>query len=111
MGTCRVIVDADAAVGFRLAGVEAVVAGSAEQAERLVRECLAGGGCGSLILVKQSYLEAFSDVTRRRIEKTGVPLVVPIPLPDTWTREAPAQDYVLNLIRRAIGYQMKITRG
>ncbi len=110
MRTCRVIADADSVVGFRLAGVEAVAAGSAADAERLLRECLAEGSV-SLVLIKQSLLEAFSEATRRKIEKLSLPLVIPIPLPDAWSREEPAQDYVLSLIRQAIGYQMKITRG
>lgn len=104
------IADAESVVGFRLAGVEAVAARDAEEAERLLRECLAEGRA-SLILVKQSFLEGFSEITRRRVERLSVPLVIPIPLPDAWSREEPAQDYVLSLIRRAIGYQMKITRG
>lgn len=104
------IADAEAAVGFRLAGVEAAVARDAGEAERLLRECLAEG-CASLVLVKQGFLEAFSDATRRRIERLSVPLVIPVPLPGAWGKETPSRDYILGLIRRSIGYQMRITRG
>lgn len=110
MKTCRVIADADSVVGFRLAGVDAVAAGCAEEAERLLRACIAEG-CASLVLVNQSFLDRFSEATRRTIEKLSLPLIIPIPISPTWWKEEPSQDYVLSLIRRAIGYQMKITPG
>lgn len=110
MRTCRVITDADSVVGFRLAGVEAVAAGSPQEAERLLRQCLAEG-CASLILVRQGFLDAFSEATKRTIEKLSVPLVIPLPIASAWAREEPSQDYILSLIRRAIGYRMKITKG
>ena len=110
MRTCRVIADADAVVGFRLAGVEAVAADSPEEAERLLRKCLADG-CASLILIQQGFLEAFSEGTQRTLQKLSVPLIIPLPLASVWSREEPTQDYILSLIRRAIGYRMKITKG
>jgi vacuolar-type H+-ATPase subunit F/Vma7 len=110
MRTCRVIADADSVVGFRLAGVDAVAAKGPEQAERLLRASIAQGGV-SLILINQGFLDAFSDATRRALEKLSVPLIIPLPISPTWWKEEPSQDYVLSLIRRAIGYQMKITAG
>ena len=110
MRTCRVIADPDSVVGFRLAGVESVAAGSPEEAECLLRSCLAEG-CASLILINQGFLERFSEATRRRIEKIGLPLIIPLPIFSAWRKEEPSQEYILTLIRRAIGYQMKITRG
>lgn len=108
MRTCRVIADADSVVGFRLAGVDAVAAGCAEEAERLLRSCIAEGGV-SLVLINQGFLDRFSEGTRRRIERLSLPLIIPLPISPVWWKEEPSQDYVLSLIRRAIGYQMKIT--
>lgn len=110
MRTCRVIADADSVVGFRLAGVDAVAAGCPEEAERLLRDCIAEG-CASLILLNQSFLDRFSEATRRRIEKLGLPLIIPLPISPAWGKAEPGQDYVLSLIRRAIGFQMKIGPG
>jgi vacuolar-type H+-ATPase subunit F/Vma7 len=110
MRTCRVVADADSVVGFRLAGVDAVAAGCPEEAERLVRACIAEGQA-SLILVNQGFLDRFSEATRRKIERLSLPLIIPLPISATWWKEEPSQDYVLSLIRRAIGYQMKITPG
>lgn len=110
MGTCLVITDADAVVGFRLAGVEAVAASGPAEAERLLRGCLSGA-CASLVLVNQEFLEACSDALRARLERLSVPIVIPLPLAPARTREETAHEYLLSLIRRAIGFQMKITRG
>lgn len=109
MGTCRVIAEADAVVGFRLAGVETVAAAGPEEAERLLQTWITEGG-SAVVLVTQALLDGFSEATRRRLEKLSVPLVIPLPLVPAWQKEKPSQDYILSLIRRAIGYQMKITR-
>lgn len=109
MRTCRVIADPDSAVGFRLAGVEAAAATSPQEAERLLKEWTEDGN-SSLIIVAQRFLDAFSESTRRRIERLGLPIVIPLPLNPAWEREEPSQDYVLALIRRAIGFQMRLTR-
>ena len=109
MRTCRVIADSDSAVGFRLAGVEAAAASGPQEAERLLREWIEEGGC-SLIIVAQRFLDAFSETTRRRLERLSLPIVVPLPLSPAWEREESSDEYVLSLIRRAIGFQMRITR-
>jgi len=107
--TCRVIADEDAAVGFRLAGVEAAAVAGPQEAERLLRAWVDEGEC-SLIIVAQRFLEAFSEATRRRLERLSLPIVVPLPLSPAWVREERSDEYVLALIRRAIGFQMRITR-
>lgn len=109
MRTCRVIADEDSAVGFRLAGVEAAAVAGPQEAERLLRAWVDEGEC-SLIIVAQRFLEAFSDTTRRRLERLSLPIVVPLPLSPAWQREERSEDYILALIRRAIGFQMRITR-
>jgi V/A-type H+/Na+-transporting ATPase subunit F len=107
--TCRVIADPDSAVGFRLAGVEAAAVTGPQEAERLLRQWIEEGAC-SLIIVAQRFLEAFSETTRRRIERLSLPIVIPLPLSLAWQREEQSQEYVLALIRRAIGFQMRLTR-
>lgn len=110
MGTCLVIADPDAVVGFRLAGVEAVAAAGPREAERLLRARIAAGA-HPIILVSQAFLDGFSASLRRRLERAGLPLVVPIPVSPGWWREERAEDYILGIIRRSIGFQMRIARG
>lgn len=96
-------------MGFRLAGVETAAAAGPHEAERLLREWIDAGDC-SLIIVAQRFLDAFSETTRRRIERLSLPIVIPLPLSPAWQQEERSQEYVLALIRRAIGFRMRITR-
>jgi vacuolar-type H+-ATPase subunit F/Vma7 len=109
MRTCTVIADADTVVGFRLAGVEAVAAAGPEEAERLLRERI-GGAETAIVLVNQAFFDGFSPALRHKIEKLGLPLVIPIPISHGGWREERSEDYILGIIRRAIGFQMKIGR-
>ncbi|HEY5998715.1 MAG TPA: V-type ATP synthase subunit F [bacterium] len=109
MKTCRVIADQDSAVGFRLAGLDAVAVATAQEAERELRAQIDAGEC-SLIIVAQRFLDGFSETMRRRLERLSVPIVIPLPLSAAWQREEMTQEYVQSLIRRAIGFQMRITR-
>lgn len=109
MKNCAVIAEADAVVGFRLAGVEAEAASGPGEAERLLRERISGGET-AIVLVSQGFLDGFSESMRRRLERLGLPLVVPIPISPGWWREGRGDDYVLGIIRRAIGFQMKIAQ-
>lgn len=107
MRTCVVIVDAETAVGFRLAGVEACAAGGPGEAEVLLRERIREGQT-AVVLVGQDLFDGFSQALRHKLEKIGVPLVIPIPIFPDRQRGARADDYILGVIRRAIGFQMKI---
>ncbi len=110
MSAYRVITNADAAVGFRLAGIETLVAEGPEAAERIVTEQVNSREVG-ILLINQQFMDRFSDTFQRKIEKLTLPLIIPIPISSTWWTQEPEQDYVFNLIRRAIGYQMKIKRS
>jgi len=89
MRTCMVIADADAVVGFRLAGVEAVAAAGPVEAERILRERVAAGGT-AIVLVNQAFLDGFSPAMRHSLDRIGLPLVIPIPIaPAAGARSAP----------------------
>lgn len=109
MHACTVISDADAVVGFRLAGVEALAAAGPEEAERLLRARI-GGGATAIVLINQGFLDGFSLVMRHKLERLGLPLVIPIPICSGGWREERSEDYILGIIRRAIGFQMRIGR-
>ena len=84
MRACTVIADADAVAGFRLAGVEALAADGPEGAERLLRTRIHDGDV-AIVLVSQSFLDGFTPAMRHRLERPGLPLVIPIPVcPGGW---------------------------
>jgi V/A-type H+-transporting ATPase subunit F len=105
-----VITDPESAVGFRLAGVDTLTAADPHEAEKVLQERVNAGRAG-LILINQNFFDRFSDSLRRKLEKLSLPLIIPIPISTTWWKEERSSDYIFNLIRRAIGYQMKIKQG
>jgi len=97
------------ALGFSLTGVEVVPARDSVIALGAVQELVAGGEAG-LIVIEESLLEGMEERTREELLDSSVPLVVPIPGELTWrdVEELPPDDYVAELIRRAVGYQLDI---
>ncbi len=49
-------------------------------------------------------------LSRYRIKRRGVPVIVPIHIPEEWQRTGVAEDYIANLIKSAIGYRLKIKK-
>ena len=109
MLTCCVIADRASADGFRLAGVKVAVADSPAQAEAHLAAILREGQCG-LLLIGEGLARGLSEALLRRVERAGLPLMVPLPLESSWRGEERSLEYLLELIRRSIGYQMRISR-
>lgn len=105
----QVITDPETAAGFRLSGVDVFTVRDNSETEGLMQEILDRGEC-ALLLINEHLLEQVSVKLHRRIERTSLPLVVPVPLADKWWKEERGMEYLLRLIRRAIGYQMKIKK-
>jgi V/A-type H+/Na+-transporting ATPase subunit F len=99
----------DLGAGFALAGVEVTRAPTPEEARTALAGALQGGGYGVVIL-EQELLSGMDEETRAEALASTVPLVIAIPGEMRWreTEEAPADDYVARLIRRAVGYQLNI---
>ena len=95
------------ATGLRLAGVptdDTVDAPSAmERAAALVEEPDLG-----ILLIEQPLFDAFSPVFRRDIENRALPIVVPVPRAAWGLATDRAEQYILELLRRAIGYRVKL---
>jgi len=94
------------ALGFRLAGaeVEAVAPGEEPAAWRRVTADRSAG----VLAVEESVLEAVPDRLVRRTRDRGTPVVLPFALPRRWSEEGKGQAYVAAIIRRAIGYAVKL---
>jgi V/A-type H+-transporting ATPase subunit F len=101
-----VVVRPGDALGFRLAGVrvEEVAAGEEAAAFRsLVAEAELG-----LVAVEEEVLAAVPPRVLRRARERGIPVVLPFALPHRWGEEGRGRAYVAALIRRAVGYGVKL---
>ena len=100
----KVLCTPEVAAGFSLAGlsVEAVDASGASEAVRR----LATDGTIGIILVEETLHRTLPEELRARLERLAVPIVVPFPSP-TWERRGLAEQYVLEILRQAVGYRVR----
>lgn len=105
MSNVLILSPADFAQGFRLAGVEVRETASAEESERLLRGPAVAGF--ELVVVSQEHYLAFSDRFVKELEAREKPLCVPVPMQVAGERVTP-EKYVQDLVRRVIGYQIKV---
>jgi vacuolar-type H+-ATPase subunit F/Vma7 len=91
--------------GFALAGVRQLTVGAAE-AETVLAETVRDPTT-AVVILDERLLPAIPEPRRRELERLwpGVLLVLPAP-----AKGPPAEDYALRLVRRAIGYQVRLNR-
>ena len=95
----------DLAPGFGLAGIAAEApqpqAADAELADVLRRRE------PGIVLLQEQLHDALSPDLRARLDRSATPVVVPFPGP-AWAAPASAEERVVELLRRAIGYRVKL---
>lgn len=109
MSKFLVITYPDISTGFSLAGVEVKEAEVDEDITLFLHNIIENKEYG-LIAVEEKLLKKVPEEDLKRIRKTGVPVIVPIDTPRSWHGEVEMESYLVRLIRRAIGYQVKIKR-
>ena len=103
----RVLASPALAAGFRLAGVPADDVADAADAGAVLASAAALPNLGILI-VEEAILDALSPAVRRDVERRAIPIVVPLPAP-SWSGGArDAEEFILELLRRAIGYRVRL---
>ena len=103
----RAVALPNAAAGFRLAGLQV----DEEPSPRLAAQravALAARDDVGVLLVEQAAVDALPDPERVALLDRPAPIVVPFPGP-TWDVRGPAADVVvLDILRRAIGYRVRL---
>lgn len=94
------------AAGFALAGVRAEGV-SGEHAPDRVKE-LANRPDMGVLLVEDRVLSQLDPVDREALDKRVTPVVVPFAGPDWSSAGSGADAYILELLRRAIGYRVRL---
>jgi V/A-type H+-transporting ATPase subunit F len=97
-----------AGLGFRLAGARVEEVEAAEVAER-VRALLADRSLG-ILAVEEALLGRVPETLLDRAAREGVPVLLPFTFPARWEEGGRAEEYVAALVRRAIGYHVRIRR-
>ncbi|MBD3306121.1 V-type ATP synthase subunit F [candidate division KSB3 bacterium] len=100
-----VITDREIGAGFRLTGIDVLEVSTAAEAETLLKDCLAAEGYG-MILINEDYVAQLELRTRRLVEESTIPLVIPIPVRMAWEFEGARSEYLDDIVKRTIGYQI-----
>lgn len=99
-----VIATRGSSAGFALAGVQVL---EAEDAKDTARELARLEDSEGVVIVDQRLYEELSDELRRSLGKSATPVVIPVPGPN-WGAESSAHEYIVDILRRAIGYRVRL---
>ncbi len=102
----RIVCRPALAPGFALAGVPPVPLGLDEAIEPLLADFARHPEIGVVLLQEEIY-RALPDDLRARLARSAHPVVVPFPGP-AWEAAASAEERVIELLRRAIGYRVRL---
>lgn len=102
----RVLSRPGVAGGFALAGVRPVVAAAAPEAAAKLTALVNDPTIG-VVLIEQGLYDGLAPATIEALGRRELPLVVPFPAPSREAIAAP-EAYVIELLRRAIGYRVRL---
>lgn len=103
------LVGEEAALGFRLAGIGAGIAETPEELQRSAESLLAEPGV-RLALLDETLFQQLPERVRKKLENSRSPVFIPVPASRIARGGMKPEEYVARLMRRAIGYQIKIRR-
>lgn len=109
MAELLVITGPGASVGFRCAGIDTLEVEEDSDVSGTLLDIQSGGRYG-LVAIEERLLQKVPELAAKRLRKRGLPIIIPISLPLKWGEAGAAESPVVRLIRRAIGYQIKIKR-
>ncbi len=109
-----VIATDDVAAGFRLGGFDCVeiskgAPDAALEVGSLLEDIEKEGRYG-IVCIDESLLKLVPEGITERYRKSGLPVIVPISVPDEWGEAEPEESPIARLIRRAIGYHIKLRK-
>ena len=96
-------------LGFRCAGLETMEIDEDADVSGILLGIQAEGRYG-LVAMEERFLHKVSANVMKRLRKKGLPIVIPVNIPRKWDEAGPGESPVARLIRRAIGYQIKLKR-
>ena len=109
MSEILVIGEPEIIEGFALTGARIRPESDPVRAERLVEQLMRSADAG-IIVVTESLFEKIPEKTRIRAEATARPIFVSLPRPAGIEAWGGREDLISRIIRRAIGYRLKVRR-
>lgn len=103
----RVVCRPELAEGFHLAGVPSEAVRTPSEGVARILELADRADLG-VLLVEEDLYDALTDSEKRALERRPVPMIVPFPGPSWEAEPARAEAYVIEILRRAIGYSVRL---
>ena len=109
MSKVLALLSRDLGAGFALAGAEVSTASDSAAARTALDAAVASRAYG-IIIVQEELLPGMGEQARKAFAESTVPLIIEVSGEMVWrmAAEVPSDDYVAQLIRRAVGYQLNI---
>jgi vacuolar-type H+-ATPase subunit F/Vma7 len=83
-----------------------VEATSGEDAAREIEQA-ADQSDAAVVIIEEPLYDDIPEEVRRSLARSSLPVVIPVPGPD-WTTESNAHEYIVEILRRAIGYRVRL---
>lgn len=104
----RAICRREAALGIALTGIVPIEASTAADATAALAALARAPAKGGLVFIEASLYDALPPAVRRQIHKDGAPILVPFPGPAPLRAGAAPEQELLEVLRRAIGYRVRL---
>lgn len=101
-----VVTDSESAIGFRLAGVDAFEASSAQEAKGLIQSLISKGDTG-IIAISEDILSSLDEKYRDTLERMRKPIIISMP---SRSKGMDKKSYIERLLRKALGYNIVMRR-
>ncbi|MES0490062.1 MAG: V-type ATP synthase subunit F [Leptospirales bacterium] len=95
-------------LGFELAGFDTITIEEVEATET-IDQISSDEKYGLVCIEEKLYMAVKKDIAER-IRKKGLPVVMPLHIPDTFAETSAREGHIARLIRRTIGYQVKLKK-
>lgn len=103
------LLDEETALGFRLAGIDGRATATAEDLARGAREAMEDPEA-RLVLVDERLFRLLPEALQRTLEASRSPVFVAVPGARFRRESVTPAEHVAQLMRRVIGYQIRIRR-
>lgn len=110
MARLTMVAPREIAVGFRLAGADAVVVDDPSETEAALATLAADPEVG-VIGVYAPFFDRLEPATKRAYEDSIAPVVISVPLGAAGTEAEDHQARLASLLQRAIGYRISFGEG
>lgn len=94
--------------GFVLSGIQVREVSNITEAQNILtlelEEVLNG-----VILIDESFIHELPSKLQKQVDESTIPLVVSVPIITKWEPISDRKEIINNIIRRAIGYRIKLT--